>query len=117
MTGDNEGIDERLALGREDMLQCGEIVRKLRLGARPTDHRGNEAVVEHPGYGELAGGDALRLSVGLQFFGDHQRFATPLRLHHASVLAGWPTFMWRRRVGIVLASEHAAGERAIRNNA
>src|SRR5262245_15791469 len=109
MTGYDEGIDERLALGREDMLQCGEIVGQLRLGARSTDHRGYEAVVEHPGYRELAGAEASRLSVGLQLFGDHQRFATPLRLHHASVLAGCPTFIWRRRIWLVLASEHAAG--------
>jgi hypothetical protein len=37
MTRYDEGIDERLALGREHMLQCGEIVRKLRLGPQITE--------------------------------------------------------------------------------
>src|SRR5262245_29385348 len=68
MTRCNEGIDQRFAFGREGMLQCGQIVRQLRLGARSADDRGYEAVVEHPGHGELAGTDATCLGVGLQLF-------------------------------------------------
>src|SRR6185437_7299612 len=73
----HQPIDQRLVLGGEAVVERAQVILPVLLGARSADHRGDEAVVEHPGDGELSGGDAALCRMRLDLLREPQRFRPP----------------------------------------
>ena len=117
MAGGDQAVDQGFVVGGEVVGEGAEVVVPLRLGAWAADGGGNQAVVEHPGEGELAGGDALGFGVGGELLGDGEAFRAPFGFHHAAVLAAGAGVGGWRGIGVVFAGEHAAGEWRIGHDA
>ena len=117
MAGSHEAVDQRLVLGREAVVQRADVVFPLFHGARAGDGAGDEAVVEHPGGGELAGGDAGGPRALSEFLGDMETFGAPLGFQHALVLAAGAGALRWRDIGLVLAGKDAPGQRAVGEHA
>ncbi|KAG1252871.1 hypothetical protein G6F65_017724 [Rhizopus arrhizus] len=116
MAGRHQRIDETLVVRGELHRQGFEVAVPLRLGTGAGDGGADQTVVQHPGQGEGDRGRVVLDSACRDGLGDLQRFRPPLGLLHALVATAGTAVGWRRRVHGVLAREHAARQRAVRND-
>jgi len=113
----DQTVDKRLVLGVEHRVERREVGVPLLLGTRAYDRRGYEPVAHDPGYRKRDRREPLGLRALGDFAGDLQRLRPPFGLHDAHVVAPCPRTFRRRRLGIVLAAQDTARERAVGRDA
>ena len=117
MADGDQRIDERLVLGGQLHVQRFHIAVPVRLGPRAGDRGSDQTVVQHPRDGEGHRIGATGAGIVGDPAGQLDRFGSPFDVEEALVAAAGAGIGIGHGIGLILAGQDPARQRAVRDDA